>query len=375
MTGFSVDEDALANISANLRRQADYCQEAKSFLNKHADYEHSEGIINALNGASESVHENVDGWFKTATVECFTTAADRIDDALAYYRATDESSAADFDAAIDLDGSGDELVLAPGSVSNDFTDKVVPLDALREPGDYRSHPEYEYSPTALDVFSTAGIARSTVHHATSILASLGIGNGPHDPYESWVRPITGDWGQVKANSEVMTSLGSFTLQIADNIHAVRVQTAEVWTGNAAGLFDEYMSRLESAFTTSEPTFNALAKAFDQSAEYMVETRKKAVFTFELIIDTAFAVLAAAKVAAVTLLTPVGLVSAGALTALGAVLAKRITSLITLYQASQLEIDTNASFIESLGRVGGGNESLPVLPLPSDAGSAMTHLPE
>lgn len=373
MSGFSVDDDALVKVGESLRRQADYCQEATSFLNKHASYEHSEGLVNILNQASQLAHETVDEWFKSAAIDSFTAAADCIDDAVAYYRNSDEESAADFDSAIDLELSGAAHVFASDGVPSGFTDQYNPVDDLSTPSDYHDHDDYKSMPNGLDFIGILSFARATIMGATGLMGKLGIGDGVKDPHDAWAVPLSGNWYQVKANGEVMASLAEFCSQMAANIHTLRVQTAEVWTGRAADLFDLFLHRLETAFKQAQPQLVELANIYDSAAEAMVKTRKNVILTVELLVDLAIAFLAAAKAAKVGMLVPaVGLTLTAAVFGIGMKIIKTLGKLWVAYQAADNNVTGSAQQVSGLGQIRGASAMLPPLPQPDSSG--MQHLP-
>ncbi|QSB05286.1 hypothetical protein [Natronoglycomyces albus] len=374
MSGFSVDQEALEKVGASLRRQAEYCHEAVTYLGRHNSYQHSEGIINVLNKASEDLHYQVEDWLKTAAMYCFEEAANRIDGALRTYRHSDEEAAADMDAAIELIGSGGELVLTPATIPSDFRDRYDATDALRQPRDYRDHPDYAYSPAKLDHISFASGARAVVHHGTSIAASLGAMDGPWDIYELFAKPMCGDWAQIKTNAEVMEHLAGFVRQLAENLQALRVGTAQVWTGNAASLFDEYLYRLETTLARSAETFTKASEVYNLAAEAMANKRQEMTFLFEQIFDLGLSLVFAAKAAAATAMTPLVLATGGALLAIVRRLITTLRNAVTLKNRAELEAIEDAEDLTDLGLVDTSGNALPKLPTPDEAGSAMTHLP-
>lgn len=369
MTGFSVNEDALDNISANLRRQAEYCEAAFQHLNQHFRRDHSGGLyVFSVNQASESVYQFIGDWFKTASSECFDAAADRIDKTVAYYRATDSETAADFDLAIDLLGSGTELPITSDHDSEAFADDVSAIQAFnRPPDDYSNDQNYTYTPDILGSISFAGGLRATVYGVTSAASWIGLMASAYDTHEALVEPVSGDWAEVRANADVLDHFANFSTYIANSIELVRAQLSEMWTGNAASLFDEYLSKLCSGFRVAEIEFNELSEMYKKVTEDIVRARNDVTFIGDLIADKAVAASAAVIAAKTTIATPAAAVTIPAAVALLAKVIKGIIDANNYVESTQQTIESRSRRIV--------NYALPNLPKPDDNSSAMTHLPE
>lgn len=310
--GFTVDTAALAGLPKLLDRLGDDARAGHVYLSKYTNLHGGEGILNRLLGGHREVVAKVGKFFTTVEGPVAGRLSTEVQIAVNYYRRTDISTAAVFDAtlpAVQVAG----LPVVAGAGPAGFGDRVEPQSALVPPKDYSG--TFGLEQTFPPLLSPAGMAREVIWKVTELATRLGILDRPYDPYMEYVRPFVGDWAGLRACADVFEHLGTAARDMSTNVYGAAIGTRIAWQGNASDSCQNVLKKTEIALREADAPLGKLAEQYKDVAE---RTHKIASEVAGLLVEaTDLAVIALAEVAAAAATSPtiVGGIAFGAATAI------------------------------------------------------------
>lgn len=312
---FEVDVTALRGLTRLLDRLGEDANEGTNYLQSNTELEYGEGLLNRARGSHEEALQQVQ-WFLDSITE-YTAVKSRfaLDEAIKYYQATDAASAAELDATYPRGITPDRSQLAnfyraPGDPSR-FTDHAEPQTQYRPIPDYNADPAFQFSPQMWDIASPTSSVRDTIWGATWLAAQLGICDRPYDPYESLVKPFSGDWAAVRGCADTFANISAALADMAANLRYAALGIDSVWTGNAASRFQFHLTKSAAKLVAAGDPLLDLTEQYKTCSTAMFEIGKVVGSLISDIVDAALILIAEISLATATSETVVGGVIFGA----------------------------------------------------------------
>jgi hypothetical protein len=228
---FSVNARAVAGLADALDLRAHNLTGAAGYLQEQSTLRFGAGLINELLQTHERIMATVEAFLRHASDDYAARYARGVGQAVRSYTTSDASASARLDAS--LPGVIDPTIsahLADQSAGPEIFADPSCL-ALQPPPDYES--EFPYEPEWYDLLSPTSIARDVVWYVTSLLAKLGLLPEPCDPYETFTRPLCGDWAGLERVSFALTEVARALSYVSARIDTEAGALDRVWTGHAA----------------------------------------------------------------------------------------------------------------------------------------------
>jgi hypothetical protein len=228
---FSVNTRAVVGLADALDMRAHNLTGAAGYLQEQSTLRFGSGLINELFQTHERIMATVEAFLRHAGDDYAAQYARGVGQAARSYTTSDASASARLDAS--LPGVIDPTIsahLADQSVGPEIFADPSCL-ALQLPPDYES--EYPYEPDWYDLLSPTSIVRDVVWYVTSLLTKLGLLPEPCDPYETFTRPLCGDWAGLERVSFALTEVARALTYVSARIDTEARTLDRVWTGHAA----------------------------------------------------------------------------------------------------------------------------------------------
>ncbi|MEU7902984.1 hypothetical protein [Actinoplanes sp. NPDC049118] len=187
-----------------------------------------------------------------------------------------------------------------------FTDAYEPQGRYKATiADYNKADQFQYAPALWDVASPTSWMRDAIWGATELGAKMGIFDRAYDPFESWVKPLAGDWAGVRACADVWDSIALALEDMSGNLRRHALGVDGVWGGNAAdALISHCWYNGEKILDVTTP-MRGLAARYRESADAMFEIGKVMGSLIADLCDAAMIFISEASLAAATSETIVG----------------------------------------------------------------------
>src|SRR5262245_58285093 len=185
-------------------------------------------------GGHESAVHKVEDFLDKLGGPVAGNCADAVRYAVTYYKQTDARAAAALDDSYpdterrDDTDMGHNVHPTATSAGGRFHDVAEPTDRYKEPPDYSG--EYQFEPQPVVCISPAAAGRAIIVEATELAASLGLGHR-WDPYESILKPISGDWNGLRKCKDVFENVGNALGDMAGNLRVGSDSVSGVWSGH------------------------------------------------------------------------------------------------------------------------------------------------
>ncbi|MGS2616127.1 hypothetical protein ACVCAH_16625 [Micromonospora sp. LZ34] len=313
--GFDVDVAALRGLPAVFDRLGDDARAGLSHLDTNTALEYGPGFINRISGKHERAVSDIRGFVEDIAKFTAGHTGASLRQALNYYERTDEAAAEHLDRSFRGDGQLDRsqfasLYRAAGSAAP-FADRAEPRDSLREVPDYNKDDAFQFEPQLWDIASPTSVTRDAIWGATWLGAKLGICDRAYDPYESFIKPVAGDWAGVRGCADAFDNIASSLGGMADNLRWAALCSEQHWQGRAATAFQAHVVNSARKLDVAAGPVSALAAEYRRTAEAMFELGKVLGSLLSDLVDAAMIFVATASTAVGTSETVIGGVVFGA----------------------------------------------------------------
>jgi hypothetical protein len=370
---FSVDTSGLAGMPAQLDRLEQDARAGVQYVERYTRLTYG-GLLNGITGSHGHAVGAVRDYLETLSGPVAGNTAQAVRVAATYYDMTDANSAAKLDATYRIEGgdgeSGTGTVDYTAISVPSFTDAAEPTDRYQPPPD-RSE-EFAYEPKPVALISPAAAGRMLIVEATTLAAKLGLGHR-WDPYESILKPITGDWNGLRGCTDVFDHVAEAVGDMCVNLRGCANSVPGVWTGGAADGLREHLLAVADSLEEAREPIKRLAEAYETAADGAHELFASLGDILNDLIDAVIIFIAEASAAVATSETVVGGIAFGAAAAFEAYECyKLIRELIECYTLADAIMEALQSSLNGFGVVD-GNVRLPELdrtrpPLPGDQAS-------
>jgi hypothetical protein len=298
---FSVNIEALAGLPVLLDRRARDLRAGRDYLLDNTRLAIGEGLLNRVVRGHGRVVGEVETFLLDAAGPYAERQADRIRGAIGSYRRVDAAAAARIDASLPLSPLPDRPAhrADPSAAAAIFEDGAEPSAHLRPPPDYTSR--FPYQPDYTDLVSPSSVGRDAVWCVTSLAAKFGLLDRGYDPFEAFVKPVSGDWAGLYACGDVFDNLALELAESGGSVAAATRPLDQVWTGNAADGCGRFLDHFGHTLAASTGPLSAIAKEYRAAAQGAADLGELiGTLLSELLDHTAFALLNATTEGAFTL---------------------------------------------------------------------------
>jgi hypothetical protein len=279
---FSVNARAVAGLANALDLRAHDLTRTAGYLQAHSRLAFGAGLINELAHTHEHAMSTVQTYLHRAGNDYAEEYAHGVDGALRSYTATDLSASARLDAT--LPGVVDASVsvhLADQSAGPEiFADPACLV--LAEPPDFEA--QHPYEPEPLDFLSPSSIPRDTIWSVTSLLANVGLLPGPCDPYQTFVRPLCGDWAGLARTAFALTEVSRALAYVSGRVTQEATGLDRVWTGNAASNCRSALHHFALDLLPAADVILSLAQDYQQVADAARKQGEELATVVSLLVD-------------------------------------------------------------------------------------------
>jgi hypothetical protein len=268
---FSVNARSVGGLADALDRRAHDLTSAASYLQAQSALKFGAGLVNELLQVHERVMATVDTFLRHASDDYAERYSTGVAQAVRAYTTVDASANARIDAT--LPGVIDPSVpahLADQSIGPEIFADGEPL-VLQPPPDYEA--QYPYQPGWYDLMSPASIPRDAVWYVTGFLHKLGLYPEQCDPYQTFTRPLCGDWAGLERVSFALTSVARALSYVSAHVEAEANTLDKVWTGHAAGNCRSALLRFAHDLHPAVDIVVQIAAEYHQVAEASRENGK------------------------------------------------------------------------------------------------------
>lgn len=380
MNGFKADPSAIQEFGKLVGKQSDHATACDRYILSNTSLQQdSEGWLNQLSGAHDALINNSRLWFQTLGRSTLEAAELSIRDSAAYYGRTDAETAADFDSKLDHHATNRALpsptyYFQERSKFGAFGETTDPASHLSKPEDYAAQGGWRWQPDWSDTVSVASAGRGAIMAATDFLAWLGALDRGYDPYELWLKPVTGDWSGFRACADVFRNAADAVRDVNGNLSHGRLGLAGMWEGKAADSCESYFALVALAVIPAADVLDRIGDEYEKAAQGAFDFASVVGSLLSDLIDAAIICVAAASAGAST--GPVGWLVGGSIAAIE--IAQIVACLQKLADAWTVANDIITTFKageNSFGQLWASDKMLPVLPESGGDGSSMTQLPE
>jgi hypothetical protein len=231
VAGFSVNAAGLPAMSRQMRRVADDVGAIRAHLGK-IDVATFSGALDAIKGPLEDVvHAQT-----SSAVDAESAAqqvADEVTNSIDYYRTTDSTQMAAFDAQLSASAEANFQFPDQGSDSpaGSYADVAYPRGRLSEPPSYAEEMSWQPKLSS-DLGSITGFVRAVVKFVTGV--------DPVEPLEKWA---AGDWAEVRRIADRFNNVAWAFHDCADNVQHCSTSSEADWVGNAGDGARHYLGLL------------------------------------------------------------------------------------------------------------------------------------
>lgn len=311
---FKVDVPGLNSLPLMLDRLGKDSQNGAKYASDNASLEYGEGLLNAAKGDHEEVIRQITGFLENIDRYTAGQTGSAVRAAISYYLATDMASAGRVDAKYrGADVNRWEFARYYRLPGQDvlFGDCAEPQSKYLPIADYNADPAYQFEPQLWDIASPASIVRDVIWEATSLLAKLGVCDRAYDPYETWIKPLSGDWASVRGCADVFGSISAALEDMADNVRWAALGLDQVWSGRAASELQAHLLLSAKKLADAAEPLAALAEPYTIASKGMFDIGKLVGSLISDLLDAAIIFIAEASLAVGTSGTVVGGVVFGA----------------------------------------------------------------
>jgi hypothetical protein len=261
---FSVNARAVAGLADALDLRAHDLTRTSTYLQVNSRLTFGAGLINELAQTHEQAMSAIQTLLRHAANDNAEAYSRGISDALRAYATTDLAASARLD--VTLPG-----VIDP-SVPAHLADQSVGPEIFADPAclTFPDPPDFEaqhpYQPEWADALSPSSIPRDLVWYVTSALASIGLLPGPCDPFQTFVRPICGDWAGLARTSFALTEVAKALGFVSGRVNQEATGLDRVWTGNAASSCRSVLKRFAHDLLPAADVISALAEDYQRVSD-------------------------------------------------------------------------------------------------------------
>ncbi|WP_100443976.1 hypothetical protein [Glycomyces xiaoerkulensis] len=380
MSDFQAEPGSIRDLGKLLGLQSEHADACRRYIIANTGLQGGEGWLNQLSGAHDVLVDRTQTWFHEFGHYTLDAAESAVTDSADYYARTDEAAAEEFDVQLEGRPPADRLPSTPGYLFDDrarvgaFGETADPTGHLTEPDDYAAQGAWRWEPSLLDAFSAGSVARGTIMRATDFLSMIGLLDRAYDPYEFFLKPVTGDWAGFRGCADVYRNTAQACRNISGNLSHGRLGIPTVWSGNAADSCDSFIAEVCAALAPAAETLEAIADEYVNAAEGAFEFASAVGSILNEMVDSAAKCLLAAGAGAST--GPVGwLVGGGIAVIEGRQLVKCIQAAVDVWNTTNAVMSTVRSGLEDFGRVDAAGNLMPQLPEAGAPGSPILQLPD
>jgi uncharacterized protein YukE len=279
---FSVNARAVAGLADALDLRAHDLTRTSTYLQVNSRLTFGAGLINELAQTHEQAMSAIQTFLRHAANDNAEAYSRGISDALRAYATTDLAASARLD--VTLPG-----VIDP-SVPAHLADQSVGPEIFADPAclTFPDPPDFEaqhpYQPEWADALSPSSIPRDLVWYVTSALASIGLLPGPCDPFQTFVRPICGDWAGLARTSFALTEVAKALGFVSGRVNQEATGLDRVWTGNAASSCHSVLKQFAHDLLPACDVIGALADDYRQISDEAREKGEALAAVVSLLID-------------------------------------------------------------------------------------------
>lgn len=368
---FYVDLHGLYGLVQMLGRLEIDADSGKNYVATHTQLQYGEGLINKLRGGHTHVVADVTKFLATLSGPVAERTAWAVASTIGSYHRGDLDSAAEMEAAY-----GETTVslerptigyLERYAGYGPFLDPHDAGEAYKPPADYSSAFPHEFAPS--DLASPASIGRDVIWGATGYLAHLGMIDRAYDPYETWIKPLAGDWAGMRACVDVFDNVAAASERMGDNVYHAALGLPVVWRGNAADACLAHLVSVKGPLYGATDALHAIAIEYRDAAEGAADIGKALGSLLSDLIDAALIFMCEVAAAGSTSMTVVGaIIFGGAAVYEAKLVVDIIREMLDLYSRVSALMDSVAAAANDFGVIDSG-PALPRLP------SAPPHRPE
>jgi hypothetical protein len=261
MGGFHVDPPGLSGLYNQLVRASGDAADTLAYTAKHCDLDFlEEGYIFMLAGPHARAYESVTQALRRLQ-ELARSAGTQVNLAQLAYARSDAAASARLDGA--YTGAGDPAqlrgILAHGRpdlqpARSAFADVIEPVGLLVPPN---------YA-TAIETYQLNALA--DLVSPSAWLRQVCVWLFDYDPFEGWVKAISGDWEAYEHCAASWPKIGNAAAAVGRNLVAGAADVSTVWRGNAAEAEQEFQLALGSAAMALDAVCGRYARLYQEAAD-------------------------------------------------------------------------------------------------------------
>jgi hypothetical protein len=353
--GFYIDPAGMDGLYNLLTRASGDAADTLAYTGKHCDIDFlEEGYIFMLAGPHARAYESVTQALQRLQ-DLARSAGTQLNRAQLNYAQSDSTASARLDRAYPgaHDPAGLRGVLAHGRpdlqpARSAFTDVVEPAALLVAPNYATGIETYQLN------------ALSDLVSPSAWLRQVCVWLFNYDPFEGWVKSISGDWEAYEHSAASWPIVGNAATAIGRNLITGAGDVATVWRGNAAEAEQEFQLALGTAAMALEAVCDRYGRLYREAAEAAKLLFSSVGGLVGQLLDALIIINAAAAIGTATIETVVGPIAGYGVAAYyiwqAYDLYKRIS---TVYQTAEVTIKGIAGAIAAV-EAGQEIATLPIL---------------
>jgi hypothetical protein len=260
MTELFVNPEGMTALYNQLHRLDIDAATTLDHVNRWCDLRfYGEGIIFKYFGPHDQAYGDVTGKLETAAFLA-SGLRSRVNLAQNIYARIDAQAARNLDGA--YPGAGP--MTGAGTVSVERPDVRSPhvrFADVREPTSRLHTPEWISGSTTYQLDVLTGLLSPSAWIRAACQEALHF-----DPFEPWLKAVTGDWSDYHACSVVWGQVAAASSDMSDNVMRVAQDLPSVWRGNAADGLGSFLSAFSAALGDLSRECSFYAARYGEAAQ-------------------------------------------------------------------------------------------------------------
>jgi hypothetical protein len=308
IVSFWIDIPGAGKLPPALDRLGDDARGGMAYVKDNTVLAYGDGLLNKAQSGHEALVSAVTYFLEDIARYPAGQGSAAVTLALHAYEETDRGSAARLDdagRAVFVDRHEFSNYYRMGGSVSGFADAYEPQDRFKAVADYDKADQFQYAPALWDIASPSSWVRDAIWEATELGAKMGIFDRAYDPFESWVKPLAGDWTGVRACADVWDNVALALQDMSGNLRRHALGVDGVWSGNAADALISHCWYSGEKILDVVAPMQGLAARYRESADAMFEIGKVMGSLIADLCDAAMIFVSEAALAATTSETIVG----------------------------------------------------------------------
>lgn len=259
-----------------LDRLGDDARRGRAYVEDNTVLRYGDGLLNTAKSGHDNVVFTLTDFLGNIAKYTSAQAGTAVQQTISLYEESDAAAVQrleDASLGLPFDRSQFEYLYRIAGSSAGFPDVTQPQANFISVRDYNKHEDFQYAPQLWDLASPTSWVRDAIWGATGLGAKLGIFDRAYDPFETWVKPLSGDWIGVRACADVYDNVALSVQDMAANLRRHVLAVNGVWSGTAADAMLWHCWNSADKLMEAAGPLLAVAEQYRTAAEAMFEIGK------------------------------------------------------------------------------------------------------